>query len=417
MIWKILGIEQTKDEDAIKAAYRNRLHYVNPEDDEEGFKELRRAYEEALEYVNQEEEDSLHNVDNETQEYSGKKDEVDLWIDRIDAVYGDVVTRRDEKKWDALLHDPVCDDLDTELEAAEKLLVYFMSHTFMPQVIWQMVDKRFHYMDNYNQLKEKFPENYLDYVKWQIESPQFIDFELFDGKTDDHVDDFISKLFEIKNASEEQDLKKVRQLLNELERFDLTHPFVRVEEARYLLLKAEQMEQKDSGMLLEQEGDEKQKLRKEALEIMEELDFEYSENPYIERIYAEALIANQQIDKAKAIYDAIIEKAPDNYTAMLGQANCVFLAGNPEDAKEQIEDILEERVQDTECLTLLDKINEKLVKDYEEKLENNLNSEICFKLGWCYYQQKEFEKGISLLDQLGDRDDLSLIHISGPTRP
>lgn len=411
MIWKILGIEQTKDEEAIKAAYRNRLRYVNPEDDEEGFKELRRAYEEALEYVNQEEEDSLHNVDNETQEYSGKKDEVDLWIDRIDAVYGDVVTRRDEKKWDALLHDPVCDDLDTELEAAEKLLVYFMSHTFMPQVIWQMVDKRFHYMDNYNQLKEKFPENYLDYVKWQIESPQFIDFELFDGKTDDHVDDFISKLFEIKNASEEQDLKKVRQLLNELERFDLTHPFVRVEEARYLLLKAEQMEQKDSGMLLEQEGDEKQKLRKEALEIMEELDFEYSENPYIERIYAEALIANQQIDKAKAIYDAIIEKAPDNYTAMLGQANCVFLAGNPEDAKEQIEDILEERVQDTECLTLLDKINEKLVKDYEEKLENNLNSEICFKLGWCYYQQKEFEKGISLLDQLGDRDDYDYINL------
>lgn len=411
MIWKILGIEQTKDEEAIKTAYRNRLRYVNPEDDEEGFKELRRAYEEALEYVNQEEEYSLHNVDDEAQKYSGKKDEVDLWIDRIDAVYGDVVTRRDEKKWDVLLHDSVCDDLDTELEAAEKLLVYFMSHTFMPQVIWQMVDKRFHYMDNYDQLKEKFPENYLDYVKWQIESPQFIDFELFDGKTDDHVDDFISKLFEIKGASEEQDLKKVRQLLNELERFELTHPFVQVEEARYLLLKAEQMEKKDSGMLLEQEGDEKQKLRKEALEIMEELDFEYSENPYIERIYAEALIANQQIDKAKAIYDAIIEKAPDNYTAMLGQANCVFLAGNPEDAKEQIEDIMEERVQDTECLALLDKINEVLVRQYEEKLESGLDRELCFKLGWCYYQQKEFEKGIALLDRLEEGEDYDYINL------
>ena len=148
MIWKILGIEQTKDEEAIKTAYRNKLRYVNPEDDEEGFKELRRAYEEALEYASQDETEGLHNTDDETeQKHSGKKDEVDLWLDRIDAIYEDVAARRDEKKWDVLLHDSVCDDLDTELEAAEKLLVYFMSHTFMPQAIWQMVDKRFHYID------------------------------------------------------------------------------------------------------------------------------------------------------------------------------------------------------------------------------------------------------------------------------
>ena len=49
MIWKILGIEQTKDEEVIRTAYRDKLRYVNPEDDEEGFKELRHAYEEALE--------------------------------------------------------------------------------------------------------------------------------------------------------------------------------------------------------------------------------------------------------------------------------------------------------------------------------------------------------------------------------
>lgn len=412
MIWKILGIEQTKDEEAIKTAYRNRLRYVNPEDDEEGFKELRRAYEEALEYASQEETEGLHNANDEKgQKYNGKKNEVDLWIDRIDAVYEDVAARRDGKKWEVLLHDPICDDLDTELEAAEKLLVYFMSHTFMPQAIWQLVDKRFHYMDNYDQLKEKFPENYLDYVKWQIDSPQFIDFALFDGKTDDHVDDFIGKLFEVKGASEEQDLKKIRQLLNELERFDLTHPFVQVEEARYLLLKAEKMEKKNGENLPGEAKDEKQKLCKEALEIMEELDFEYSENPYIERIYAETLIANDEISKARAVYDALLEKSPDNYTAMLGKANCVFLAGDPENAKEQIEDIMEDRVQDTECLALMDKINEVLVKQYEEKLEDNLDRELCFKLGWCYYQQKEFDKGIALLDSLEEGEDYDYVNL------
>ncbi|MCM1157175.1 MAG: tetratricopeptide repeat protein [Bacteroidales bacterium] len=402
MIWKILGIEQTKDEEVIKAAYREKLRGVNPEDDEEGFKELRRAYEEALEYVNEEETDSLHNTDEEdTEGHAGKKDEVDLWIDGIDEVYRDAATRGDEKKWEALLNDSVCDDLDTELEAAEKLLVYFMSHTFMPQKIWQMVDKRFHYLENYEQLKERFPENYLDYVKWQIESPNFIDFGLFSGKTDDRVDEFINKLYEVKSISEEGEIKKLRQALNELGRFEVTHPFVQVEEARYLLKKAEQEESRveDSAEA------------KEALAIMEDLDFEYSDNPYIERIYAETLIANGKIDKAKAVYDGVLEKSPDNYTAMLGQANCMFLSGDAENAKEQVEDVLEERVQDSECLSLLDKINEELVKDYEAKISVELDRDICFKLGWCYYQQKRFDEGLKLLERLGPGEDYDYINL------
>ena len=46
--WKILGIDKTKDKEIIKEAYRNRLVYVNPEDDSENFMKLRGAYEEAL---------------------------------------------------------------------------------------------------------------------------------------------------------------------------------------------------------------------------------------------------------------------------------------------------------------------------------------------------------------------------------
>lgn len=421
MIWKILGIEKTKDEEAIKTAYRSKLRYVNPEDDEEGFKELRRAYEEALEYASQEETESLHNTDDGTAQ-TGKKDEVDLWIDRIDAIYRDVALRRDESKWEKLLHDPVCDDLDTELEAAEKLLVYFMSHTFMPQNIWKLVDKRFQYMDNFDQYKERFPEHYLEYVKWQIESPSFIDYELFDGKTDDNVDEFISKLFEIRSLSEERDLKKIRQLLKELERFELTHPFAAVEQARYFLLMAQQLETEEraAGEEVKQQADRKEnsskegeprKLRENALEMMEEIEFEYSDNPYVERTYAEVLIANGQIEKAHAIYNAMVEKDAENYTAKLGQANCVFLEGNPEEAKEQVEDLMEERVQDMDCLALMDQMNEVLVKEYEQKLEEGFDRETCFKLGWCYYQQKEFKKGIALIDTVEDSEDYDYVNL------
>ena len=50
-VFQILGIEQTKDERALKNAYRDKLAVTNPEDDPEGFKRLRTAYEEACRYV------------------------------------------------------------------------------------------------------------------------------------------------------------------------------------------------------------------------------------------------------------------------------------------------------------------------------------------------------------------------------
>ncbi|MDE6434850.1 MAG: tetratricopeptide repeat protein [Lachnospiraceae bacterium] len=435
MIWKILEIDKTKDEDVIRSAYREKLRYVNPEDDEEGFKELRRAYEEALEYASQPEDEGLNDADESEYGY-GKKDEVDEWLKRIDMIYQDVVKRRDESMWEPVLHDPVCDDLDMELEAAEKLLVYFMSHSYMPQSIWQLVDKRFHYMDNYDQLKEKFPENYLDYVMWQMKRPNFIDFHLFDGVTDSHVDDYIGTLYEEKNAFEEGNMEAVERFLKELKRYDVTHPYTETEEARYLLYRAQTQKKKaenstDAEEHLSEKRDEPvpdwKEDEKQALSIMEELDFEYSDNPYIERIYAEALLANGEVSKAKSVYEGLTEADPENYSASLGIARCVYLEGNPEDAKELVEDILEERVQDVECMQLLDEINEELVKTYEsalsekedmipeedskEEKDGETVRELSFKLGWCYYQQKEFEKGIQLLDGLDEGEDYDYINL------
>lgn len=421
MIWKILEIEKTKDEEVIRDAYHKKLRYVNPEDDEEGFKELRRAYEEAIEYARQSEEEKIHDTD-EMEYGHGKKNEVDEWLDRIDRIYQDAATRRNEKLWDAILHDPVCDDLDTELEAAEKLLVYFMSHSYMPQSIWQLVDKRFHYRDSYDQLKERFPENYLDYIMWQINRPNFMDFNLFDGKTDSHVDDYIGTLYEEKNAFEEGDMAAVERFLKELKRYDITHPFTEVEESRYLIRRAKMEKEKalediEGENTVGKEESWKADIEK-ALSIMEELDFEYSDNPYIERVYAEVLLEHGETDKSKRVYAGLLEKDPENFSAALGNARCVFLEGNPEDAKEMVEDILENRVQDVECMQLLDEINEVLVKDYENELmkceeEGAYQNKraLCLKLGWCYYQQKEFERGIKLLDDLEDGEDYDYINL------
>lgn len=406
MMWKELEIDKTKDKDTIRKAYLAKLHLVNPEDDEEGFKKLRKAYEDALAYADTPEDDD------ELEEKSKQlnKDEVDVWLDKIDELYGDISDRIDIDKWNILLHDSVCDDLDTEIEAGEKLLVYFMSHSFLPQKVWVLIDKRFDYSNSINSLKEKFPESFINYIIWMINNPTFLDYDLFEGNTKDRPDEFINKLHEIKNAEENENIDEAQRLIQELKGFEITHPYIDVEEANCLLLKAGNLSEFSNKR---EENAGAVEYRKKALDIMDELDFEYSSNMYIHRVYGEALLANKKIDKAYTVFDEIarFENGMINFSALLGKAKCMMLKKNYEEAKEMIEDILEEKVQDIEALSLLDIINEELVKKYSDKLIEKKDKEIFIKLGWCYYQQKKFSKGLELLEQLDDSEEYDYINL------
>ena len=73
--WIVLGIEKTDDEDMIKSAYRKKLASVNPEDDSEGFMELRKAYEDAI-YEIKHKNETKENDDADSEEKNSKKSEL-----------------------------------------------------------------------------------------------------------------------------------------------------------------------------------------------------------------------------------------------------------------------------------------------------------------------------------------------------
>ena len=84
-IFQVLGIEQTKDERAIKNAYREKLAVTNPEDNPEGFKRLRTAYEAACNYANSpDEEEAQEEQDNSP---------AGLWAQKAAEIYGRMIER------------------------------------------------------------------------------------------------------------------------------------------------------------------------------------------------------------------------------------------------------------------------------------------------------------------------------------
>ena len=234
MSFHILGIEETKDENAVKMAYRKLLKETNPEDDPEGFKRLRTAYETAVAFAAK--------PDDETEPENGggteEKTAVDAWIDRVDECYRDVYDRADEQAWRELLEDPVCDGLDTSLEARERLLAYLMNHVYLPQKIWKLLDKNFQIVEDIEFLEEKFPKNFLNYVEYYVGHEGFIRFEYFRrrGAGEENVDGYLDHYFAVKKKTDRNEFEGCGQELDDLAAFGVWHPYEEVERLRLSLI-------------------------------------------------------------------------------------------------------------------------------------------------------------------------------------
>lgn len=181
MIWDVLGIEETKDLKAIKAAYLNRLKSVNPEDSPEKFMELRSAYEEATQLA-------------QAKDTEEADDEISVWIRQIEEVYWDFAKRRDAAVWRELLCDRVCTEIGTKKQAEGALLRFLMVNWHLSQNVWQELDIRFGFTERVSELYEVYPRIFVDNVILRgISDKENLPFELFTPGIDGHaVDEYIN---------------------------------------------------------------------------------------------------------------------------------------------------------------------------------------------------------------------------------
>ena len=386
LIFQILGIAPTKNEEEIRSAYRELLKHTNPEDDPEGFKRLRQAYEEAVKLASQPEEAGS--------EESGPKSEVDLWIERIEKFYSDILSRIDLDEWKTLFSDPVCERLDTSLEAREKLIVFLMDHINLPHKVWKLIDDCFAITENLEELKEKYPGNFLNYVKHYVENETFFAYELFQKRGEDSEgcdgDKYIDEFYNIHRRIDNQDTEGCMQQLDDLQVYHVYHPYEDVARLRILL----NQEKAAQGVVL-------------AEKLLEN----YYEYPYCSVYAARILWETGQKERAYGIWKDVLEKSPQHYMAKYWSMCYLMEQKEYYDAKELLMDLLEVNERNEELQQFAHEVNEALIEEFHTTLregreDNRLpGDQLIVELGWCYLQNRRMEEAEELLKNFTPKEE------------
>lgn len=381
LVFQILGIPETKEEDIIRQRYLTLLKDTNPEDDPEGFKRLRAAYEEAV---------RLSKVQ-EAGEEEEPQGEAALWMKGVEKIYKDIFLRRDTGAWEEVFADPVCESFDTFLEARGLLLTYISYHPFLPQEVWKLLDQVFHVMDDYEALKEDFHVNFLHHIEYHLQNEDFLDYTLFEEtpagympQDEEDTDNYIREYFKIKEKLEADDTDGVFQMLTDIRRFGLYHPYEDVERLRFHI---------------------RTKTCAEGKELAEELLAKYPNEAYVRNWAAKIFYETGEEERGYEMWQALLEEYPSYDMPKYFSIDYLTEQGKRYQARKYVVELLRMNRGDEDLLGLRNEMDEALIPELKKSLaegrdfEDLSGDKLVIYLGWCLFNLERYEEVSALLEE------------------
>lgn len=381
LAFQILRIAETKEEEPIRSSYLALLKDTNPEDDPEGFKRLREAYEEALRSAA---ERGAQAAEEEPQ------DEIGIWMKQVRNVYRDILLRREAENWKPLFEDPVCVGFDTFLEAREQLLGFLSGHALLPQAVWVLLDQTFHVLEDFDALKEQFHVNFLKHIEYHVNTEDFLDYSLFETRenygpeTDEEADEYIREYFRIKSMLEENETEGVWQMLSDMKRHGIYHPYEEVERLRLYI---------------------RQKESEKGREQAENLLARYPGDGYVQVWAGKIFFDAGEEERGYALWQSVLEREPDYYMAKYFAVGYLRRQKQWYQARTYINELLRVNGRDDDLLEQEEEINRELLPliqaayDKEEDFEDLKKEEVPLLLGRTIYNMERYEETLALLNR------------------
>lgn len=361
--WTELGIEQTKDIEAITSAYHEKLKNVNPEDKPEEFMRLRAEYEAAMKYASGDEDTG-----------SEPKGPVGDWMKRVDTVYWDFARRTDINEWKKLLADDVCAGLDSRIDARNALLEYMMDNYFLPLEVFRLLDSEFDLVESRKELYELFPRDFIDYaivdnVKEELDIPV----ELFDRNADGQKADALIRLLKkVRGEVFGADKEAAEATFADIDKLGVYHPYTDLFKARL------------AYMLKDYDA---------ALAGISALCEKYPDVADFHSLRGDVFRQTEKYEDAISEYEKAIETVKKHGQALYGKSECLVALGRYEDAKDVIYDLAEIYPDDPQFAGRIREINEKLLADYDERSKTEtLDYDTSVKYAWCLYQNDRYDE-------------------------
>lgn len=367
----ILGTAPVKDEAAIKNAYRKKLSSVNPEDDQEGFKRLRKAYEEACSYARKEE---------------GEKEKEDttpsgLWVRQAFDLYGRFHSRCDEEAWRRLFQEELFISLEGYEECRKKLLIFFMTHFQFPHKIWQLFDKYLNICEDRNRLKEEFPTDFIQFIVQRCMEKEAVDFSLFQGPDEGDYDLFLNYYREGANALNRQDYEEALQAAEKADATEIFHPYMEIVRA---------LANKGGGR------DE------EAGELLMQLREQYPDNGAVLFHVSNYFWDKERKDEAWECCLKLKEQENGNYMANYRLAFYYYERKDYRSAEECIKLVSNSPLTD-EMKKLLKDIHAQQEQKLQKRWKEEEDMDAAMELAGNYYQEERYYAAGKVLEAVGGK--------------
>lgn len=232
--WTFLGIEPTEDEGEIKRVYLEMLPFHHPEEDPDGFRQLRMAMEEALKEAQRRkrEREAEENSEFCESEMMGRG-EIQDFLKRAEEIYSDYERRICPQEWEGILSMPVCQDLESQREAGWAFLGFLMNHFHLPHSCYQAFNKTFGWLEDEDELYAHFPEGFVAYLYDRIQVEDTFRYDILKAPEGTDCDEFCEVFFTLRRAIGEKDRETVEETLKRMDEFGIEHPDLQVLRIRH----------------------------------------------------------------------------------------------------------------------------------------------------------------------------------------